>query len=149
MKAIVQAGLLAGSLDMSAAVLNYLIAGGREPVRICYYIASAVFGKETAYAGGWLMASCGLLFHYLIAFTWTALFFLLYPRLALLRKNAVAVGLGYGAFVWSVMNLAVVPLSRINAFPSKISNASLQMAILMGCIGLPVVLLARRYYARK
>ena len=64
-----------------------------------------------------------------------------------LSKNAVATGLGYGVFVWLVMNLAVVPLTRAYQFPFSIKGAAIGMAILMVCVGLPISLVARRHNA--
>lgn len=144
--AIARAALLVGTLDASAAVLNYLATGGKAPVKIFLYIASAALGKE-ALTGGWSMAALGLLFHYLIAATWTVFFFLIYPHVRVLAKNAAATGLACGLFVWTVMNLAVVPLSHIGRFPSDPSKAAVQAAILVVCIGLPLSFLARRHYA--
>ena len=146
--AIATAWLVAGTLDGTAAVVTYCVRGGRNPERIAYYIASAALGRETASAGGAAMVLAGTLFHYLVALIWTVFFFLLYPRVALLRRNALAVGLVYGGFVWLVMNLIVVPLSRAQQPPLTPQSVAIGAAVLMLCIGLPISLLARRHYAR-
>ena len=76
---IVITGLLAGTLDILAAVIRYTIRTGNSPVRLLEFIASAVFGREEAFSGNAMMGIWGLFFHYLIAFTWTIVFFLAYP----------------------------------------------------------------------
>ncbi len=44
--AVLWTSLLAGTLDAIGAIINYLVVYGKNPVRIFYYIASGVFGKE-------------------------------------------------------------------------------------------------------
>lgn len=151
--AIAVAALVAGTMDYTAAITNYLLGGGKTPILIAYYIASSVLGKDTAYNGGWVTATFGVMLHYLIATGWTVLFFLLYPRLALLRKNPVLVAIGYGFFVWLMMNRVLVPLTLIQTRPFMFTRAVLQPAgiqagILMLCIGGPLVVLARRHYGK-
>lgn len=147
--AIAVAALIAGTLDYTAAITKFLIDGGKEPIKIAWYIASSLLGRDTAYAGGYATAAFGILVHYLIATGWTVLFFLAYPRLALLRQNVIAVGVGYGLFVWLMMNRVLVPMTRIKTGPFTFNaNAAIQAGILVVCIGLPVALLARRHYAQ-
>ncbi len=146
-RAIAVAALVAGTCDYTAATTQFLLSGGKDPVRIAWYIASAVLGRDAAYAGGWLTAALGVALHYLIATIWTVFFFLLYPRFGWLQKNPFANALGYGIFVWAVMNRVVVPLSRITPGPFVLTNALIAAGILVVCIGLPIALLARRHYA--
>src|SRR5262245_2700590 len=94
---ILLTGLIAGSLDGLSAVVDVYLSSGRGPAIIVQYIASAVFGKE-AYAGGSGMVVVGLLFHLLIATGWTALFFLIYPKIKFLSTNRVLAGILYGLF---------------------------------------------------
>jgi len=146
--AVLRAWLLVGTLDILAAILNYLRVGGREPVRIFWYIASAVFGRDAAVAGGWLTAGCGLLFHYLIAGCWAALFFAAYPRRPWLGRHWALGGAAYGIVVWLVMNLVVVPLSRAPRIPPTLANVLVGAGILVVCVGLPVAFLAHQHYAK-
>ena len=55
----------------------------------------------------------------------------------------------YGIFIWAIMNFVVVPLSRINKFPSDAKEAVIAAMILIFMIGLPVALLAHRHYSRS
>jgi hypothetical protein len=149
--AIAVTGLIAGTLDISAATAQYMLQGGKNPVRILEYIASAVFGRGILGSGSVAIAAAGLLFHYLIAYAWTTLFYLAYPHVGLLRKNPFAVAVGYGLLVWLVMNRIVVPLSRIGppTTPFDVARAATAAGILVVCIGLPLALRARRDYSGR
>lgn len=148
-RAIAFAALIAGTLDYGAALTNFLLAGGKDPIRIAWYIASALLGRDTAFAGGWVTAAIGIGVHYLIATGWTVLFFVSYPRVALLRKNAILVGAAYGLLVWAMMTQVFVPLTRIKPAAFSFANAAIQAGILVVCIGVPISLLARRHYAKS
>lgn len=71
---IIKAGLLAGTLDISAACVQYYMKTGKNPDYVLKYVASGAFGKD-AFTGGIVMSMAGLLFHYLIAFSFTLFFF--------------------------------------------------------------------------
>ena len=160
--------LLTGTLDITAAnVQLYLntnhgatlnLTGTEEPIsfftylthggpdRIFKYIAKAVLDPNTSSK---LLVTWGAVFHYMIAFLFTAFLFLMYPKAIKWLKNKFLVVFIYGLFIWSVMNLAVVPLSKINKFPSVLKNAIIAELILTFMIALPVVLIAARYYSRR
>ena len=147
-KTIVLAGLLVGSLDIIAALVHFYIRTGKDPLIVLKYVASAVFGKS-AFSGGNMMAVWGLLFHFLIAFIWTILFFLIYPRLRLLSWNRVVTGILYGIFIWIMMTQLVVPMSNASAGPFDLKQAIIAVLILIGAIGLPLSFMAHRYYASR
>ncbi len=145
-RAALAAGLLAGTLDITAACTRYTLATHKSFANVLTYVASGCFGPA-AFTGGAAMAWAGLALHYLIATGFAVAFFLLYPRLALLRGRPVPTGLLYGVAVWLVMNLIIVPLSRAHKLPFTVAGAAREMAILMVCVGLPIAVLAARYYA--
>lgn len=145
---IVTIGIMAGTLDGLAAVLMYFISTAKDPLNVFRFIASGIFGKD-AFAGGVLMAMTGLLFHYLIAIGWTGLFFLAYQKLSLLTRSVIILGVGYGIFVWLMMNLIVVPLSRVPSMPITAQGAGTGILILILCVGLPVSIFTRRFYRNK
>jgi len=95
------------------------------------------------------MPIAGLLFHYLIAFSFTLLFFWLYPKWKALAWNKFVTAFGYGLFVWAVMNLLVVPMSLTPKKPFDISRALIAATILICMIGLPVTLIIGNYYTKK
>ncbi len=147
-QSIIKAGLLAGTLDISTALIYYYIRSGKNPVNVLNYVASGVFGKA-AFESGTEMAMRGLLFHFIIAFTWTVFFFFLYPSISLFSKNKIVNGLMYGIVIWLVMNLAVVPLSNVSVSPFNITQAIINLVILMLAVGLPVSIIISRHYADK
>ena len=146
--AIISAWLLAGTLDISSALIMVAVRSGKSPVPVFNYIASAVFGQD-AFTGGTPMIIAGLLFHYLIALIFTVTLFLLYPFIRQFIKNKFIIGILFGLFNWIVMTLLVVPLTRIPHRPFNLSNALINIAILMVAIGIPVSLIAHHYYYGK
>ncbi|MEQ1588196.1 MAG: DUF1440 domain-containing protein [Cyclobacteriaceae bacterium] len=147
-RSIVLTGIVAGTLDGLAAVLMYFISTGKDPLNMFQFIASGIFGMD-AFAGSVPMAIAGLLFHYPIAIGWTWLFFVTYQRLALLSRNTIILGIGYGIFIWLMMNLVVVPLSKVPSMPISTQGAATGILILILCVGLPVSILTGRYYRNK
>ncbi|MEE1947170.1 hypothetical protein VRU48_18735 [Pedobacter sp. KR3-3] len=140
---IFKAGLLVGTLDILAAFINFYAKTGKNVSIVLKYIASAVFGKE-AMSGGTLMAAAGLLFHYLIAFSFTALFALLYPKLWQWFKSVWLITILYGVFIWLLMNLIIVPSTRAPQIPFSWSAGLVNCLILALCIGLPLAYLFRK-----
>jgi len=135
-------GLLAGLLDAVAATLLFLARGNKDPRMLFKYIASAVYGKE-AFARGDSMFFRGLLFHFLIAMSWVAIYFFLHARIPWLGDHPLPAAVGYGILVWIVMNLVVVPNSRAMPRPFSPAFALINVVILVLAIGLPAAYLAR------
>lgn len=148
MKTVIKAFLVAGTADIVLALLKYYLESGNNPVRVLYFIASAVFGDE-AFDGGTIMAASGLLFHYLIAFIWTILFFKWYPWLPGIKKNKWLTGLLYGIFIWLVMNLVVVPLSRTPPVPFDPQQMIYGLLILTVAVGIPLSFMIDQHYSKK
>ena len=150
-KAILLSTIIAGTLDITAAIVSFMLSGGKDPIKIFYFISSGVFGKEIAYGSGGLMAVLGILFHYLIVFLFSLFMFLIYPWLKSLLKNRVLIGVLYGIFVWFVMNKIVVPLSNTPApaAPPAIKNQVISCLILVFFIGIPIAWIADRYYSKR
>ena len=145
---ILIAGLVAGTIDISIALIQFYIKTGKDPAIVLKYIASAVFGKN-AFAGGTAMAIYGLAFHYMIAFGWTILFFFLYPKISLLSINNILTAVLYGIFIWAMMERVIVPLTKASQQPFDISKAISSILILSVAIGFPLSIFAKRYYARR
>lgn len=141
-------GLLAGTLDILSACLQAYIAKGISPETVLRFIASGAFGKP-AFTGGWEMPLTGLLFHYIIAYSFTTLFFMLYPYINLMRKSIVLTAVVYGVFIFVVMNLLVLPLTKITRAPIKLDKAAIATGILIVAIGLPLSIFARRFYQHR
>jgi hypothetical protein len=135
------AGLVAGTLDITAACLQFYIKTGRGPLPVLKYIASGVFGKD-AYTNNSIMPIMGLLFHFIIAISFAIIFFWLASRVPVLLNYKVLTAIGYGIFMWSVTQFIVIPLSRINPAPVKPLNALIAISILIICISIPLIYFA-------
>ncbi len=143
---ILKAGLLVGTLDILSAVIYVTIRSGSfVPFNICKFVASGIFGKNAA-TGGTLMIIAGLVLHYIIAFAFTIFFFWLYPKIKFLSKNKILTGVIYGILIWTFMNVIVVPLSNVAYRPFNVTNAAINMIILIVCIGIPLSFIAAKSY---
>lgn len=146
--AIIKTWLIAGTLDISIALIQYYLQTGKDPANVLRYIAGGVFGKQ-AFSGGTSMAAFGLCFHYIIAFCWVALFFIIYPRFSFLKKSVVINAFCYGLLVWVVMTRVVLPLTTLPSQPFILQKALQAMLILVFAIGLPSAYFAKKYYDRR
>lgn len=137
------AGLIAGILDITAASIQTYIKGG-EPIRMLKGIASGVFGPQ-ATSGGAMMAVWGLIFHFIIAISFTFFFFFLAKQIPSLVKSPLPVAIVYGIFMWAFMKFIVLRLAFPTWKPPVLKDAAIACAILIVCIGIPITLLARKY----
>jgi putative effector of murein hydrolase LrgA (UPF0299 family) len=144
LKPIVIGGLVAGTLDMTAACVQAWLRSRVTPVRVSQFIASGAIGQP-AFTGGNKTALLGFAFHYLIATIWTVVFFLASRKLRFLIKWPIPMGLLYGVIVYLFMNFVVLPLSRITParVPPPLSTRAVSALIIMFCIGLPIALIVR------
>lgn len=146
---IVRAGLLSGLLDAIAASVMFMItSGGKSPELVWRYVASAVL-KADAYSGGKVVILWGLLFHFMIAFIWTCLYFVAYPYIKFLHRNSIVSGLLYGIVIWIGMNFVVVPISFAKKGSFDLIKALPGIIVLMVCVGLPIAIIVGRYYKRR
>ena len=145
---IIKAGLIAGTLDIATALVMFSIKTHKDPMIVFQYIASAAFGKA-AYTGDVSFIVAGIAFHYIIAFSFTILFFLLYPRIKFMHNYPILAGLTYGIFVWLMMNLVVLPLTKLPPITFNLQSAVPGTIVLMLAIGLPVSLIIHNYFSRN
>jgi hypothetical protein len=143
---IIKAGLIAGTLDILAAITNYYLRSGKGPEGVFRFIASGAFGRA-AFTGGTEYIIAGLLFHYLIAFGFAILFFLIYPKIRhWVSSYIVITGLVYGLIAWCIMNLIVIPSSKTPALPFNLQQMIIGMLFLMCFIGLPIAIVTKKHY---
>jgi hypothetical protein len=82
--------------------------------RLWQGVASVLLGPE-ALTGGTRTALIGVLMHFGVAFTWSAVFLFLVMRWARVREvlaspwGVLKVATVYGPFIWMVMSLLVIP----------------------------------------
>jgi hypothetical protein len=136
-KALLLAGLIVGSIDILIAFIDAWFTYHSTPGRVLKYIASGALGK-TVFSGGVSIVLLGVLFHFIIAFSFTFLFYFIYPRLMQLLKNKIVIGILYGIFVWAVMIFAVLPLSLIHQEPFNFLKSLKPILILTVAIGIPL-----------
>ena len=139
-------GLMIGTLDGMAAVIDFLMTYRGNPLIAFQYIAGGILGART-FSGGLPTAILGIFLHYVIATSWTVLFLLLYPRMKMLRANWILIGVLYAVFVWLVMNLGVRPLSRVPPVSWTALKVIKSAAILMIAVGLPVSFTAKIFFS--
>lgn len=141
-------GLLVGTFDILAALTNYYISTGKNPIVIFKYISSGVLGTD-AFTGGTGIVLMGLLLHYIIAVSFAVLFCILYYNVKLLSNHKIFTGIAYGIFIWAIMNLIIVPFSRTPKSPFDTSHALKEMLILIFMIGLPLSFFTGRFIFSK
>ena len=99
-------------------------------------------------SGGWLTGLLGLACHFLVAFSASAVFYLASRKLQFLIRQPIPAGIAYGIVVYIVMQIVVVPLSRIGWQPFSLSGTALGLVIHVVCVGLPISLWVHRYSIR-
>lgn len=142
-KTILFAGLITGSLDIIAAFIDFYIATGNGPAGVLRYIASGAFGNE-AFTGGSSMILWGLFFHYLIACSFTVLFFWLYLKVKFVSAYPIITAILYGIFMWATTVLIIVPISETPPVPLTFWSAVKAILILIFTISLPLILIIKK-----
>jgi hypothetical protein len=141
--AILIGGLIAGTFDITYAIV-FSSFYNVSAIRVLQSVASGILGTR-AYNGGLLTAALGLLLHFFIAFSWASIFYALSRKIDFLRQHAILSGLLFGAVIYAVMYLIVLPLS---AYPHKInfalSRVAINLFVHMFLIGLPISLAVRK-----
>ena len=144
LKTMLLAGLVAGTTDITAAIIHGTLRGG-TPIRVLQSVAGGLLGRNT-YQGGWKTAVLGLALHFLIATIWAGIYYAASLKLTVLHEHAVASGLLYGLVVYGVMYGVVLPLSAWHPKPygQPIDVALVGILIHLCCVGLPIALMVRR-----
>jgi hypothetical protein len=141
-RAISYATLIAGALDATDGVIFFGLHG-LNPIQVLQFIASGLLGAA-AFTGGLATAGVGVLVHFSITAVVAAIYILAGQRLSALRSQWRIFGPCYGAAVWAVMNLVVLPHSAVAQDP--ITTAAALNGIIGHAlfIGLPI-----GYFANK
>ena len=135
------AGLLAGTLDITAAGIQYFIKTGKNPSGVLRYVASGAFGPD-AFSGNSTMLFWGLLFHFMIAITFSFLFFFLINNIPALSKQKILFAIIYGIFMWATVRYLILPFSQIKPSPFDLKNVVIAVSILIICISIPLTIIA-------
>ena len=106
--AIVLGGLVAGTVDIGAAML----ISGKSMAFILQFIASGAVGKS-AFNGGTGTVVLGALLQWAMSLIIAAIFVFASLRLPWMRRRWAAAGLAFGVATYFVMTYVVVPLSAV------------------------------------
>lgn len=140
---LVRAGLLTGVVDgLFSSVLSVAFYGSTV-VNLFQRVAATLLGPA-AFDGGAGTALIGVSMHFAVAFSWSAVFLLVFVCLPRVRAalaspaGAVTVACLYGPLVWLVMSLAVIPLFTREA-PAIGVRWWVQLVGHAAFVGLPIV----------
>jgi uncharacterized membrane protein YagU involved in acid resistance len=136
METITLAGLLAGTLDITATT-TLMRLQGMPLERLWQGIASGALGTS-AFKGGKRAAAVGLFFHFLIAFLVAAIYYAISLSLSILTARPILSGILYGIVVHVVMSRIVVPLSAAPKREFSLKAFLTQLIIHICFVGLPI-----------
>ncbi len=105
-----------GGIDFVYATLFVVFKGGPW-YRAWQGVASAVVGRDAAFAGGYSTALLGVALHFTVATCIVGVYVIASRWFSILRQRTLLCGLAYGVIAFFVMNLVVVPLTRIGPQP--------------------------------
>jgi hypothetical protein len=137
--AIAVGGLTAGTLDLTQAIILF----GRD---IPLVIAGGLLGEQAIQSGGPAVYALGVILHFFIACSATAIYYAASRRLGFLKEHPLVCGLFYGGAVELVMRLIVLPLSALHSHgPYQWHDEVLGLVVHMVLVGLPIAFSVRQF----
>jgi hypothetical protein len=146
LKPIALATLVAGALDIGAAILLSLVFGN-GPMAMLRTVASGPFPGATEWGAGG--SALGLAVHFALMAIMAAIFVAAAERMRTLWANPVRWGVIYGLVTYVAMNLVVVPLRWPAAFPPAPRSIATQLFCHIVLVGIPIALIAARYLRKR
>ncbi|MEA3013751.1 MAG: hypothetical protein QOD42_2296 [Sphingomonadales bacterium] len=147
LKPIAIATLVAGTLDILAAVGLTLFYGRRTVAEMLRGVAAGPFPDAPNW--GTAGAAAGLAVHFVLMAAMAAIFMLAASRWRRLWERPFLSGLLYGLVTYVAMNLIVVPLRWPAAFPPSPLSVATQLFCHIILVGIPIALIARRHLRRR
>jgi hypothetical protein len=145
LRGILYGTVVAGVLDATFAVIvDVVILRAFSLLGVLQWIASGAIGSA-AFRGGLATAALGVVIHFALAAFFTTIYWIASLRIAALRTQAIPVGILYGAGIWLVMDLIVLPHSGV---PKAAFDPIVFTAFLLDhafFVGLPIALATKRY----
>jgi len=148
-KAILWGGLICGTLDITAALIDVKVNFHMTPVHLLQNVASSLMGP-VAYDSGASTAALGLVMHFTVAYTFTTIFYFLARSFPVLLRHPIVSGLIYGAIVFLIMYRVVLPLTlELKTHYVRVFNHAWpplrwsQFFVHLFCVGLPISLTVR------
>jgi len=133
-RALLYGAAVVGAIDFLYATI-FVVLRGRPWYRAWQGVASAVLGADS-FRGGYPTALLGILLHFTVAACIVGVYLAASRWLPVLRRRTLPGGIAFGVIAFFVMNLVVVPLTRIGPQPLVWSAFSigglLVHAILLG-----------------
>jgi hypothetical protein len=146
LKTIVLAWAIAGTLDLTDALVFFRLYSGVKPERLLQNIAAGLIGRPAAFSGGMRTVALGLTIHYAIALFWTVLFVLVAQRVVWLVRHPSAAAVLYGGIVFLVMNYVVLPVFHAGTPPTHLSAVLVNGVLaLMFPFALSIALVTRHF----
>ncbi|MFC3651833.1 hypothetical protein ACFONN_09780 [Dyella humi] len=136
--------LVLATADLLFACTYWRTMYGVPPLRLMQNIAAGLLGKR-AFVGGSSTVLLGALLHYAIMGVMVATYYLMARRMKALVERPWLYGVLYGAILFVVMNLIVVPLSAAPKAPVVLSWIISSVVVHL-IIGLVIALSARRAF---
>jgi len=131
-------GLVAGTLDLMQACILF---GWKIPLTI----AGGLLGPDARH-GGLGTYILGLVLHYFIATSATAIYYGASRKLIFLEEHPIVCGLFFGMAVELVMSFIVLPLSALHASgPYELHDILQGLLVHMVVVGLPISYSVRRF----
>jgi len=145
--------LFVGITDLILAYSMQFAHTGKFADKMLYHMAGAALGFETSRQGGFWIGLLGLFFHFFIAFSFTLLIFITFPKFKMQSLNRywlLVLGMLYAPFVSCFMRYIVLPLTRLPAQkPLDVQGELLGWVIFGIVFGIPIFLSASRYYKKQ
>ena len=140
-------GLIAGILNVNAAVLAYWLFKDLNPFHVLQYVASGVFGPSTINESlGYVVV--GVMFHFVIAYAFAFFFFFIYQKIKYIKSNIIVAGLVYGLSIWLFMNAIILPNSNVPKSPMDFLSV-IEALWHMVLVGLPIAIITDKYYQKN
>ena len=137
---------LIASLDLAFAIAWWAFEGV-PPIRIFQSIAGWALGREAAISGGLATAAFGAALQFCVMLTIAALYFGLSRLDVRLRRQPLRWGALYGAIVYVVQHVVVVPYfsAAAAADASRLDWALACVLVYVTLVGIPCALFARAF----
>ncbi len=145
-----KAGTIAALLFAAAKSVYYYLQSGENPFKYFQNISGMVFGNQAFTSGtfyGWVVS--GFVFHFLATLLISVIYFFAYQNVNKILHNKFLIGIIYGLTAWLLINFLIAPIITKTSIVLNLGKTTIAALIFIAAIGLPVALLANRFYSKK
>ena len=142
---VLLAGLTAGTLELAFSSL-YWAFHGVPPSRILQVIGGWILGRDAALAGGYASVLVGAALHYSLMTAMAAGYALAGRRLPVLLKQPLRYGALYGACMYALMFMVLVPMLSASRPLATLEPLDWRIACFVAyvaLVGIPCALFAK------